>query len=492
MHSDRTLILVRLAAEVATKSNRTRRRFQERLGDNLGDALESAGIDHTIQDHWSRIFVEASDPAAVEVVPRVFGVSSASVIDARVPADLEAIVERGHALYADRIGGRTYAVRCRRVGKHPFSCRDVKVELGAALNAYGEVDLDNPAFAASVEIRHDDAYLFHTRTEGPGGLPLGVEGKAVCLISGGFDSAVAAWLLLKRGVELEYVFCNLGGAAYERSVLSVAKVLADDWSYGHRPRIHIVDFDEVVRDLQERVTPRYWQVVLKRLMYRTAEGVAADVGAEGIVTGESIGQVSSQTLGNLRAIDEVAELPVFRPLVGLDKKEIIARADRIGTSALSARVREYCAILPDRPVTHARPEAARDEEGKVELDRLREAVSRRRVLGLRELDPFDLVEPYIFVDEVPDDAVVIDCRSRAQYEAWHYPGAERRTPREVATHPERLEKEKSYLLYCERGVQTAPVAELLQRSGFEVYSFRGGAPRLRGAVERREAATGSA
>lgn len=483
-----TLILVRLAAEVATKSNRTRRRFQERLVRNVEDALASAGVEGRVENHWSRLFVHASDPVAAEVVARVHGISSLSVVDAHLDADLDAIVERGRELYAGRVRERdTFAVACRRVGSHDFSSRDVKYRLGAALNPYAEVDLDAPDFTVSVEVRHDDAYLFSGRIEGPGGLPLGVEGTAVCLISGGFDSAVAAWLMLKRGISLEYVFCNLGGAAYERAVVSVAKVLADDWSYGDRPEIHVVDFTDVVEDLKEHVTPRYWQVVLKRLMYRAGEAVAREVGADALVTGESVGQVSSQTLGNLRAIDEAAELPVFRPLLGLDKTEIIERADRVGTSALSAKVREYCAILPDRPVTNARTAAARDEEGRTDPSLLERAVEERRVLDLRKMDPFNLVEPYIFTHSVPDDAVVVDCRPEAAYRAWHYPGALHRSPRALATHTDQLDRERTYLLYCERGVQTAHLAEILQRSGYEAYSFRGGASALREAVEGRRA-----
>ena len=142
--------------------------------------------------------------------------------------------------------------------------------------------------------------LFSGRVAGAGGLPLGVEGKAVCLMSGGFDSPVAAWLVLRRGVSLDYVFCNLAGDAYERMVASITKVIADEHSWGDHPRLHVVDFAAVVDDLRAKVEPRYWQIVLKRQMYRAAERVAAEVGAEAIVTGEAIGQVSSQTLGNLQ------------------------------------------------------------------------------------------------------------------------------------------------------------------------------------------------
>ncbi len=471
---DGQLYLVRLAPEVTTKSRRTRRRFQDRLVRNIEDALAASDLPFHVDSRWSRIYVEAADRSALDRLVSVVGVSSVSPVDARIPAELDGIVETGHALWADAVRGHTYAVKARRAGTHPFSSRDIKVELGAALNPYGEVDLDDPEVTVSVEVRDDEAYLFRRFVPGPGGLPLGVEGKAVCLVSGGFDSAVAAWLMLKRGVSLEYVFCNLGGEAYERAVVSVAKVLADEWSWGDAPRIHVVEFEGVVDALKEHVTPRYWQVILKRLMYRVAEKVAADVGGEAIITGESIGQVSSQTLGNLRAIDEVATLPVFRPLLGFDKNEIIGRAEEIGTAALSARIREYCAILPDKPVTHSNPEAARNEEADLDLGLLDEVVEGRKILALRELSPEDLVAPYLFVDEVPEGAVVLDCRPEHQYRAWHYPGSERRDLDHLAARIKELDKERTYVLYCEFGVQTAHLAEIMQRVGYEAYSFRGG------------------
>lgn len=468
------LFLVRVAPEITTKSRRTRRRFQARLVRNLHDALSRAGIAHEVDGRWSRIFVTAGDRGALNRIASVFGVSSVSEVDARVPADLTEIVRVGEELYRERVRGRTFAVRARRTGACAFRSQDVRVQLGAALDRYGSVNLDEPEVTVSVEIRDGEAFLYSDRLEAVGGLPVGVEGKAVALISGGFDSAVAAWQMLGRGVSLDYVFCNLGGEAYERSVVAVAKLLTDEWSHGDRPRIHVVDFNPVVSALQAAVQPKYWQVVLKRLMYRAAESVAAAVEGEAIVTGESLGQVSSQTLGNLRAIDAVATLPVFRPLLGLEKNEIIRRAERVGTAVLSAKVREYCAILPDKPVTHAKPEAARREEDRLDLALLETAVAQRKVLDLRALRPVDLVQPYLFATEIPDDAVVLDCRAAHHYRAWHYPAATRRDLAELATRFTALDKTKTYVLYCNFGVQTAHVAELMQRAGYEAYSFKGG------------------
>ncbi len=469
-----SLLLVRIAPEVATKARRTRRRFLQRLAGNIHDALASSGINCDVDLRWSRIFVTASDPSALRRVASVFGVSSVSLVDARIPATLEGIVEAGDALYRERVRDRAFAVNARRIGTYPFTSRDIKVELGAALDRVGHVDLDDPDVTVSVEVRDGEAFLYSGRVAGVGGLPLGVQGKAVCLLSGGFDSAVAAWLMLKRGVSLDYVFCNVAGDAYERSVLSVGKILADAWSFGDQPRAHVIEFAAVVDELRKGVQPRYWQVVLKRLMYRAAEGVAEALNAEAIVTGESLGQVSSQTLGNLRAIDDVAALPIFRPLLGFDKGEIIERAERIGTAAISAHIREYCAILPDRPVTHASPRAARSEEANLDLGVVQQAVSQRKVIDLRGLDAVDLVRDYIYTDAVPEEALVLDCREQHHYHAWHYPRAERWDIDELGRRYRELNKARTYVLCCTYGVQTAYLAELMQRHGYEAYSFRGG------------------
>ncbi len=471
---DNALFIVRLAPELTRKSNRVRRRFQKRLARNLSDALKSAGGQAKVSDRWNRIFVEAREPDAMRAAERVFGIGSFSRVDAVAPAELNAIVKAGHDAYRGAVTGRKYAVAARRAGRQSFSSQDVRVQLGAALNEYGQVDLSAPEVTVSVEVRDDKAYLFGSRVEGPGGLPAGVQGKAVCLVSGGFDSAVAAWLMLKRGVALEYVFCNLAGPAFERSVVQVAKVLADSWSYGSKPRIHLLDFAEPVAALQRDVTPRYWQVVLKRLMYRAAEGVAMDTGAEAIVTGESLGQVSSQTLANLRAIEAVAGLPVLRPLAGFDKSEIIRLAERIGTAALSARIKEYCAILQGKPVTAAKVQAVDNEEAPLDPALVPQAVAGRAVRELCSVAGADLARDYVRIDEPPPGALVIDCRLPQQDDGWRAPSARRVAPADFAEVAGSLDKDRSYLLFCDNGVQSTMLADVLQTAGYEAYSLRGG------------------
>ncbi len=478
---ERELILVRLAGELATKSPRVRARFQKRLIGNLRDALESTRVEHTVRSGWTRLFVETADPAVVDVLARVFGVSSLSRIEARCRADLDEIVAVGAARFAERVRGRRFAVRARRAGDHPFRSRDIEVRLGAELLPHAaRVDLTAPEVTVHVEVRGSDAYLFEHQRAAVGGLPLGVQRGAVSLLSGGFDSAVAAWLLLKRGVPLDYVFCNLAGGAYERAVLQVAKFLADEWSFGDRPALHLLDFDAIVTALRDQVRPNYVPVVLKRLLYRAASRIGSETGREAVITGESVGQVSSQTLANLRAM---------RPVIGLDKEEIIAYSRRIGTYALSSKVQEYCALVPDRPVTAARPEAVREEESKVDRALLERAVAERRTIDLRALEPSELVLPYVYTSEIPQGAVVLDGRTEAAFDAWHYPGARRVDLGGRRGTFSQLDRELPYVLVCALGLHSSVLAERMQRAGYDAYSFQGGIRALEAyAAERGGAA----
>ena len=476
-------ILIRPSGELSTKSRRTRRRFQRRLVESLEDALRTTGVSFRVHDDWGRIHVEASGRAALEVIPRVFGIASLSEIEATAEPRLESIIAVGERVYAERVRDRTFAVRARRSARLPFTSRDINYGLGAALNRHARVNLDEPEVTVGVEARVEAAYFFSCQIPGAGGLPAGVEGKAVALVSGGYDSAVAAWLMLKRGIALDYVFCNLGGGAHERAVLAVAKLLAEQWSYGLRPHVHVVDFEGPVLALKQRVKESFWQVILKRLMCRAAGRIARETEAHAIVTGESVGQVSSQTLANLCAIDGSVELPVLRPLLGFDKPEIIQRTREIGTYVLSEKVREYCALTEARPVTDATPAEAAAEEAKLDLGVLDGAVAGRRVLDLRELDASELVLPYLYKSEIPSQAVVIDTRPRAQYEPWHYPGALHHDFWDLLQDLASLDRDRTYVLYCELGLKSAQLAEKMQRAGFDAYSYKGGVRALRQHVE---------
>ena len=476
------VVLLRLSGEVSTKARPTRRTFVVQLVRNVKDALASEGITGTVERRHDRILVETADARAPEVLARLFGVQSVSRAERHPVASLEDVVAAGEAAFREAVRGRRFAVRARSVGDTtlPFRGRDVDVALGEKLRGVSAgVDLDHPEFTARVELYGGAAYLFAEVVPGVGGLPLGSGGRAVALVSGGFDSAVAAWQLQRRGVVLDHVFANLGGLTHRLGTLRVMEVLARRWSYGTRPRLHVVDFAAVSRDLQAKAEKRYWQVILKRLMLRAAEAVAKQTRAHAIVTGEAVGQVSSQTLVNLATISEATRMPILRPLVGMNKDEIVASAHRIGTGPLSAVVDEYCALVPSRPATQARLDVVLAEEAKLDLSLLEAAVAQREVLDLRGLSEEASALAELEVSEVPVGAVVIDLRSRAEFKSWHWPGALQLDWAQAVEAFPSFEKEQRYVLYCEYGLKSAHLAELMRKLGLEAFHVRGGTATLR-------------
>jgi thiamine biosynthesis protein ThiI len=478
-------LMLRLTGEITTKGRRTRSRFQKKLVENIRDSMESSGADCRLRAEWSRLYLR-TDADASEALARVYGVSTFSLLEAECEAALPTIVETGRRTFGDRVRGRSFAVRARRAGSHDFNSQDVMRELGAALGENARVDLGQPDIEVFVEVRDEHALFYADRTRGAGGLPLGVEGRAVCLLSGGFDSAVAAWMMLRRGVALDYVFCNLGGDAYQRMVLEVASVLADEWSYGTRPTLLSLDFEPVVEELRRTFRPAFQQIALKREMYRAAAAAGQRLGADAIVTGEAVGQVSSQTLANLRAIDDASSLPVLRPLVGMDKEEIISRSRHIGTYQLSAKVREYCSISTGRPATAASPQAVLQEETGLDASVLAASLDTARLFDLRGIDMAVVAGESVFVDAVPEGATVLDARAPEAYRAWHWSGAEHMEYTDLMAEYETLRRDTTYVLYCEFGLKSARVAERMQKAGYEAYSFLGGVKALRSRAARVE------
>jgi thiamine biosynthesis protein ThiI len=484
------LYVLRLSGDFYVKARQTRLRFLRRLARNLADAFASQGIAGRIERTWSRLYVYSSDPDVPEVAARVFGIQSVSEAERRPWTTLDDVVREGVEFFAPLVAGRRFAVRASRRGARsafPFDSPAVERALGRALapGAAG-VDLGTPEVTAWVEVEPGQVHLFRDRTAGHGGLPIGVEGRAVALVSGGFDSAVAAWLLLKRGVQLDYLFCNLGGDAHRDGARRVIDVLAGRWSAGSRPRLHEVDLRPLVEELRARTSGRLWQLLLKRLMLRAAEAVARHGSASGIVTGEAIGQVSSQTLQNLAAISQATTLPILRPLLGCNKEEILETARRIGLYEAAAAVPEYCGLAASRTATRARLDAVLAQEEKLDLAALRAAVDGRRIDDLRPAAPAarGRAVPPPAPDRIAPGEVVIDLRPLASYRVWHYPEAlHLELPQALAAYRS-FARDRSYVVVCEMGWKSAQLVDLMRDAGLAARAFRGGVRALTRLAER--------
>lgn len=514
--ADGLLVTIRPTSEVTIKAPRTRAAFLRRLRLAVKDSLQRAGFRTEVRVRANRVVarLEAQEDAgraeAADALSCVFGIGSFSFLERQCAATLEDIVREGTDLFGERVRGRTYAVRCKRSGQHPFTSVDVERALGAALNPGATVNLTDPEVSVEVEVEQERAWLFSARHRGPGGLPAGTGGHALALLSGGYDSVVGAWQLMKRGVLVDFVHFRLGDLPSEGIALQVAKLMTDRWAQGSRPEAHVIDLRAAMDEMREHVEPSLWQVSLKRLMVKAADGVAealedvsernlkrGRVPIDALVTGEAVGQVSSQTLSNLRTIDAAAERPVLRPLIGFDKTEIIALAERIGTAELSARAIEECNITPVKPATTSRSgRLEREEEGMAyealgrELERVRSGATR---LALTNLAPGEGLLPEreaspaaaaLGVAEVPAGAVLLDCRP-AHLRSWSpdWP--------EVTADEGKLKRGRTYVAFCPRGQRSLAAAERLSAAGFTVLSFKGGEAALRRHLDAREAAASS-
>jgi thiamine biosynthesis protein ThiI len=465
------LLVLKIAGEIGTKSARTRRRFLRTLTGNVRAALRRAGIRAQAEPRWSRVLVRTdSRDSAAEVLDRVFGLHSVS--DAAVIrfASLDGLVAQAAALARDLVAGRTFAVRPRRSGEHAFRSIDVAVALGEALRpGSAGVDLTEPEVEVPLEIVDDTAYLTLDRRPGAGGLPVGVGGRAVVLFSGGFDSPVAAWMAMRRGMALDLVTCDLGGCGQIDAALEVARDLVARWAPGVEPRAHVIDLAPAVAALRARVEPGIRQVVLKRAMYRAGTILAERLGAEALVTGEALGQVSTQTVRNLAVAEDAAGVPVLRPLIGMDKEEILSRAREIGTHDASVRVQEHCNIATGRVETAARLRHVLGAEGRLDDWFVEEAASGAMEIDLTTWRPGP--PPEHVVNEPPDGAVVVDVR---EVEEGPQAGDVRLPFSRIHEWADELEPGRTYLFVCTHGHRSELVAHDLRRRGLDAYSLAGG------------------
>ncbi|MFB6351304.1 MAG: tRNA uracil 4-sulfurtransferase ThiI [Bradymonadaceae bacterium] len=486
--SDPTTYLLRLSGTVSTKSPTTRKRFVRRLETNLRDALDRRGVDYELDRQWNRLFIHTPDPRAPELLANVCGIQSVRPSHDADYESLDDLVRVGTELFADRIDGRTFGVKARRVGQRDqfsFDSMDVHEALGGALDeAGGTVDLDDPEVRVRLEVHGDRVYFYDRDIPGPGGLPIGTQSRALALVSGGFDSAVAAWLMLKRGIALDFVFFNLGGPAHLQGVHSVIGHLEQTWIHGHRADLHIVDFRPLLAELKADVAGKYWQVVLKRLMFRAADQIADQEDYPALVSGEAIGQVSSQTLGNLAAIQAPIRTPLFRPLAGYNKEDIIALAREIDVHDRAEQVPEFCALQGGKPVTNTNPTRLDNQEANLDLSLIETLVDDRRIEELRELTTEE-TDLDVQIDHLPSEAALLDVRSEAKYEDWHADDAMHVPFVTALEQYPMLPDQPTWVLYCEVGLKSALIAEKMRQAGFQAYSFDGGVPKLKRWLERQ-------
>ncbi len=368
-------ILIRFG-EIALKG-KNRRYFENVLLQNLKSAVQDMPVQiKRMHGRFTATFSEDDAAAVIDRLSKVFGVVSLSQVSTAA-LELEAI--KGKAVEVVRSLPEqmdTFKVETRRSNKSfPLTSPEINRQVGAHLLQRCprlKVDVHRPAFILFIEIGMQEAYLYHNSIHGPGGLPVGVTGKAMLLLSGGIDSPVAGWMAMKRGLSLEALHFHSFPFTSKHSQEKVIELCRRLSRYGGPIPLHMVNVAEIQKEIRAKCPEELGIILLRRMMLRITEAMGKQRGIKAMVTGESLGQVASQTLESMEVISAAARMLILRPLLGLDKHEIVEKAEAIDTYPVSIRPFEDCCTLfvPRHPAT--RPNLARVEQAEksLEIDRL--------------------------------------------------------------------------------------------------------------------------
>ena len=352
-------------SEIFLKSDPVRRQWENALIANILEVMPGIHV----RNERGRIWLDGD--VKPDRLKKIFGIVSFSEVEHIRLDEIESSLPD----YCRRHGidtAKTFAIRMKRVGTHAFNSNDKAIEYGNLIRnefPHLKVNLANPDKEIHIEIRENEAYLYDNVTKAVGGLPLGVEGTLVALVSGGIDSPVAAWMMMKRGCRIIPLFVALDTFLDETTIARAKRVVEQLARYQPGIELTVIADSYLANakaELVSRHLEKYTCIFCKRRMYRVATAYANRVGAKGIVTGESIGQVASQTLDNLVVLTDAADIPIYRPLIGFDKEDTIGIARQIGTFTESTSSASGCKAVPVGPSTKAKLETIREIEGKLE------------------------------------------------------------------------------------------------------------------------------
>lgn len=392
MGASNTTFHLTLSGDVYLKSKRTQTKLISRARNNLNSALATNHLEPSVRRIGTHRYEIVPRPdeaeALVAAALSVFGFATLEAVTEVPFTTFEELVDNVAALTGSSVEGRSFAVRARRTGTHPWRSLDVARAVGTALvECGGRVDLTNPEVTVRVSVFDNRAYTVTDQWKAAGGLPLGTQERVLGLLSGGFDSAVASWLMMSRGCPVDFVHFSLNCAQSDHA-LAVARELWARWGHGTSPEVHLVEFQPVKDALIAEVQPSMRQVALKVMMAEAASAIAAEQGILALVTGDSLGQVSSQTLPHLAAVSGSASIPILRPLVGLPKEMIIDLARQIGTAELSARAQEVCDLSGGSSVaTSAHAHRISRSVERVPESVLADALTTRKMFDLSDWSP---------------------------------------------------------------------------------------------------------
>ncbi|KXI30814.1 tRNA uracil 4-sulfurtransferase ThiI [Paraglaciecola hydrolytica] len=474
--------IIRLHPEIIIKSRNVRKRFTRLLEGNIRLIFKRNHLSVEVRSSWDKLLLLVNPSAQdkqeqiIELLQRIPGIDQILLVQESTFSDLDDICRQVKASWQAVLVGKSFVVRAKRRGSHPFSSLEASRYVGGYLNQNCDsagVKLKNPDVTIEFEVDGDKLIQSHWRIKCLGGMPLPSQEDVLSLISGGYDSGVATYQMIRRGARTHYCFFNLGGREHEIGVKQVSYYLWKRYSESHRVKFVAVDFAPIVADILENVENSQMGVVLKRMMVRAASLVADKLDICALVTGESLGQVSSQTLTNLSVIDRATDKLILRPLICMDKLEIIDAAKHIGTEEFAKIMPEYCGVISNKPTIKADLSKIEEEESKLDFNLLERAIMLAKMRDIRTIAEETEQETQVVasVDVLPVDSIVLDIRSPDEQDekplllpnvtVMHIPFFK------LASQFPLLDTDKKYFLYCDRGVMSQLQALLLHEQGYD-------------------------
>jgi len=473
--------ILKLFPEIMVKGSSAKRQMVGQLYNNLLNLMKEIHAEIEVKKFSDKLEVVTPIEVVAKVRARLLNTSGIEQVLEALQFDnmdsLEKIKEKVCEVVSDEIKGKTFVVRAKRQGKHEYNSSEIERTVGgytlAHSNAKG-VDLHNPEITIRMELINNQLNIITEKHAGLGGYPIGTQGDILSLMSGGFDSTVASYLTMKRGLKTHFIFFNLGGIAHEIGVKQVSYYLWNKFGASHRVKIISVPFDDVLTEIFRSTPETYMGVTLKRLMLMASEKVAKEMEIDALVTGESVAQVSSQTLRNLALIDQATNMLVIRPLATMNKPEIISIANDIGTRHFAENMPEYCGVISKNPITHGSYKRMAREAQRFNYEVLDKAVEDAKSIYVDEvIDEVTNNAPIEVIENLDsDNYVVIDIRGEEKAietscETLNIPF------HRLKIEFKKLPQDREYLLYCEKGVMSQLHAQYLRdlenRENVRVY-----------------------
>ncbi|EIK96823.1 tRNA s(4)U8 sulfurtransferase [Pseudomonas sp. M47T1] len=472
-------LIVKVFPEITIKSRPVRKNFIRQLAKNIRVVLRELDPKLVVEGVWDNLTVVTRiedtkiQREMIERLRCVPGITHFLQVDEYPLGDMDDLVTQCKQHFGHLLAGKMFAVRCKRAGRHTFTSMDVDRYVGSQLRQQcgaAGIELKTPDVEVRLEIRDKRVFIIHSQHQGIGGYPLGSLEQTLVLMSGGFDSTVAAYQMMRRGLMTHFCFFNLGGRAHELGVMEVAHFLWKKYGSSQRVLFISIPFEEVVGELLSKVDNSHMGVILKRMMLRAATQMADRLQIDALVTGEAISQVSSQTLPNLSVISAATDKLLLRPLLASHKQDIIDQANEIGTADFAKHMPEYCGVISVNPTTKAKPHRVAYEEQQFDMAVLERAVERAKLVSIDNV--IDELGQDIEIEEVGQalaGQVIIDIR---------HPDAQEDQPLELEgievkalpfyalnSRFKELDPTRQYLLYCDKGVMSRLHAHHLLSEG---------------------------